>query len=78
MRLLRHTKSVWEAISSGYQTDAIHTDYSTVFQSVNHSLLIHKPRHSYKVEDLALKWFVSYLSDRRQRVIVNGETSTIG
>ena len=70
-----YLQSAWEAISDGYQTDAIYTDYSAAFQSVNHSLLIHKLKHSYKLEGFALKWFVSYLSDRRQRVIVNGKTS---
>ena len=70
-----YLQSAWEAISDGYQTDAIYTDYSAAFQSVNHSLLIHKLKHSYKLEEFALKWFVSYLSDRRQRVIVNGKTS---
>jgi len=32
-------------------------------------------RTSFHVRDFALKWIVSYLSDRRQRVIVNGKTS---
>ena len=70
-----YLQSAWEAISDGYQTDAIYTDYSAAFQSVNHSLLIHKLKNSYHLKDLAIKWFVSYLSDRRQRVIVNGKTS---
>ena len=70
-----YLQSAWEAISDGYQTDAIYTDYSAAFQSVNHSLLIHKLKNSYKLEHSALNWFVSYLSDRRQRVIVNGKTS---
>ena len=52
-----------------------YTDYSAAFQSVNHSLLTHKLKQSFHVHDFALKWFVSYLSDRRQRVIVNGKTS---
>ena len=73
--LAAYLQSAWEAISDGYQTDAIYTDYSAAFQNVNHSLLIHKLKHSYKLEEFALKWFVSYLSDRRQRVIVNGKTS---
>ena len=68
-------KTAWEAISDGCQTDAIYTDYSAAFQSVNHTLIIHKLKQSYHVQDVALKWFVSYLSDRRQRVIVNGKTS---
>ena len=69
---LRHA---WEAMSDGYQTDVIYTDYSAAFQSVNHALLIHKLKQSYHLKDHALSWFVSYLSDRRQRVIVNGKAS---
>lgn len=70
-----YLRSAWEAILDGYQTDAIYTDYSAAFQSVNHALIIHKLKQSYHLQDFSLKWFVSYLSDRRQRVIVNGRTS---
>ena len=67
--------SAWEAMSEGYQMDAIYTDFSAAFQSVNHQYLIHKLKKSYQLHDSALKWFISYLSDRRQRVILNGKTS---
>ena len=70
-----YLKHAWEAMSDGYQTDVIYTDYSAAFQSVNHALLIHKLKQSYHLKDLALNWFVSYLSDRRQRVIVDGKAS---
>ena len=70
-----YLKHAWEAISDGYQTDAIYTDFSAAFQSVNHALLTHKLKHSYHLNETALNWIVSYLSDRRQRVIVNGKTS---
>ena len=67
--------SAWEAMREGYQTDAIYTDFSAAFQSVNHALLAHKLEKSFHLRDRALQWFVSYLSGRRQRVIVNGKTS---
>ena len=67
--------SAWGAISGGYQTDAIYTDYSAAFQSVNHALVVHKLMNSYNLQGNAQKWFVSYLSGRRQRVVVNGKTS---
>lgn len=73
--LSTYLKYAWDAMSDGYQIDAIYTDYSAAFQSVNHALLIHKLEQSFHLKDLALKWFASYLSDRRQRVIVNGKTS---
>ena len=72
-----YLKYAWEAISDGYQTDAIYTDYSAAFQSVNDALLIHKLKNSYHLKELALDWFASYLSDRRQRVIVNGKASVV-
>ena len=67
--------SAWEAMQEGYQTDTIYTDFSSAFQSVNHVLLAHKLENSYHLRDTALQWFVSYLSGRRQRVVVNGKTS---
>ena len=70
-----YLEHAWGALSDGYQTDAIYTDYSAAFQSVNHALLIHKLKNSFHLNDLALNWFVSYLTDRRQRVIVNGKAS---
>ena len=62
-------------MQEGYQTDAIYTDFSLAFQSVNHVLLAHKLQNSYHLRDSALQWFVSYLSGRCQRVVVNGKTS---
>ena len=69
-----YLKHAWEVISDGYQKDAIYTDFSAAFQSVNHALLTHKLKHSCHLNETALNWFVSYLSDRRQRVIINGKT----
>ena len=62
-------------MSDRCQTDAIYTDFSSAFQSVNHRLLLHKLSQSYNVSGKIFDWFVSYLSDREQRVIVNGKTS---
>ena len=59
----------------GRISDVIYTDYSAAFQSVKHALLIHKLKHSYHLNGDALNWFVSYLSDRRHRIIVNGKPS---
>ena len=62
-------KTAWEAISDGYQTDAIYTDYSAAFQSVNHTLIIHKLKQSYHVRDIALKWFVSYSAGKMGNIV---------
>ena len=70
-----YLKHAWASMSDRCQTDAIYTDYSAAFQSINHAFLIHKLAKSYHLKDSALQWFVSYLSGRQQRVIVNGKTS---
>ena len=65
----------WSSISEGKQTDAIYTDYSSAFTSVNHTLLLHKLRHSFNITDRAHSWLTSYLEGRTQRVVLNGKHS---
>ena len=67
--------TAWDSIEERLQTDCIYTDFSSAFQSVNHSLLVHKLQNSYNITDSALKWFISYLDNREQRVVVNGKCS---
>ena len=67
--------TAWANISAGSQTDVIYTDYSSAFQSVNHSLLLHKLKHSFQITDKAFEWIRSYLSGREQRVVVQGKCS---
>ena len=73
--LTTYLHSAWGSISDGCQTDAIYTDFSSAFQSVNHKLLLFKLSRSYSIGGKIFDWFVSYLSEREQRVIVNGKTS---
>ena len=65
-------KHSWDSIQAGAQTDSIYTDYSSAFTSVNHILLIHKLKTSFNVTGPALSWIQSYLTDRRQRVVLDG------
>ena len=73
--LTTYLHTAWRSISDGCQTDSIYTDFSAAFQSVNHKLLLHKLSDSYSITGKIYDWFVSYLSEREQRVIVNGKTS---
>jgi len=47
---------------------AVMVDLSKAFDTVNHKLLLEK-LHSLGIE---LQWFLSYLSGRKQRVVMNG------
>lgn len=50
-------------------------DIAKAFDSVSHKLLLYKLSH-YNIGDSLLGWFGSYLSNRSQRCIVEGATST--
>ena len=47
---------------------------SKVFDTIDHKILLRKLA-SYGIDHRALKWFDSYLSDRQQKCVVNGELS---
>ena len=56
------------------QTDLIFLDFSKAFDYVPHHLLIHKLK-SFGLNGSLLKWMSSYLTNRTQRVVIEGETS---
>ena len=65
----------WVSLAEWTQTDAIYTDYSSAFTSVNHRLLLLKLRHSFNITGLAYRWIESYLCQRSQRAIIDGKHS---
>ena len=65
----------WTSLTTGTQTDALYTDYSSAFTSVSHRLLLHKLQHSFNISGPALGWIESYLSQRTQRVVLDGKHS---
>jgi hypothetical protein len=50
-------------------------DYQTAFDTVPHKRLLQKMR-AYGIKDQIHGWVKSFLTDRRQIVMVNGENST--
>ena len=62
-------------IDEGQSFDLIYTDFSKAFDSVQHSRLFTKLKAIGIRGDL-LGWIKAFLSNRKQKVIVEGETST--
>ena len=66
---------VWTTmLNDGSCLDAIYLDFSKAFDSVPHRRLLQKMK-DYGITGQLLDWVDSFLSDRRQRVVVNGVKS---
>ena len=63
------------ALNQGHsQTDAIIMDFAKVFDKVPHSRLLYK-LHYYGIRGSTHKWIVSWLSERFQKVVLDGQAS---
>ena len=73
-QLVTHIDDVLTGWCKGLDSDCIYLDYAKAFDKVDHVLLI-KKLERYSVHPLALKWIESFLSGRKQCVVVNGTRS---
>ena len=75
--MLMYTINEWQKIldkSSGGHIHAISLDWEKAFDRIPHSRLLLKLNNA-GITGMLLKWFNCYLSDRTQRVFVNGTQS---
>ena len=73
-QLLAHIDIILENLQHGMDTDVIYLDYAKAFDKVDHEILL-KKLYSYGVRGKLLMWISSYLTDREQTVVINGEHS---
>lgn len=66
---------VGKALDCGKETDMIYLDFSKAFDSVPHQKLLFKLQH-HGISGSLLSWFSDYLKGRRQRVVVEGASSS--
>ena len=71
--LIQITEKIKESIDKSKYGCGIFIDLRKAFDTVNHSILLSKMEHW----DTALEWFKSYLSNRKQYVYSNGESSQL-
>ena len=72
--LLEASNSWSVNIDNGLINGVIFIDLKKAFDTIDHKILLRKLA-SYGIDHRALKWFDSYLSDRQQKCVVNGELS---
>jgi hypothetical protein len=73
-QLLNFYDNVHQIVDSGGQVDVLYLDLSKAFDSVPHKLLINQLK-SFGYNNKLLKFFHSYLSNRFQKVVVQGQES---
>ena len=69
--LLVYTSQLFESIDNRLQVDAVYTDFQKAFDKVDHRLLLNKIAYNGIRGDL-LRWFASYITNRTQKVVING------
>ena len=74
LQLLSVLEDLTTSTDNDLQVDTIYLDFSKAFDSVQHKRLLHK-LESFGISGNLLKWFTCFLSNRKQRVVVNGSPS---
>ena len=74
-QLLEFMEDITEAIDSGKEVDVIYLDFCKAFDKVPHKRLLMKMQ-KYGIKGNILNWVKAFLSERQQRVIVNGSASS--
>ena len=74
--LIEITERIKESVDKGKFGCGIFIDLKKAFDTVNHNILLLKLEH-YGIRGALLKWFESYLSNRKQYVFYNGVSSKV-
>ena len=67
---------IYKSLDEGNYVFGIYIDLKKAFDTVQHQILLYKLQH-YGIRGLAFQWFESYLSKRKQFVVINNIQSDI-
>ena len=74
--LLYVTSAIKTAMDNKQGTTSVLVDFSAVFDTINHDILIRRLRLLYGFVGKALDWVISYLQEQTQRVVIDGQSSS--
>ncbi|MCP3680449.1 MAG: hypothetical protein GY782_09470, partial [Gammaproteobacteria bacterium] len=60
----------------GSRADVIYFDFAKAFDSVNHDIILNELKNKFGIDGLLLKFFVEYLNERHQKVVVENSSSS--
>lgn len=74
-QLLPFVDELARTLNQGSRTDIVYFDFAKAFDSVNHDILLDKLKNRFGIDGFLLKFFVEYLSGRKQRVVIGNTFS---
>ena len=75
--LLKVVNDLFLSISKGNMSLLALLDFSSAFDTIDHSVLVHRLHTDIEFTDTVLQWFSSYLTDRTQYVSLSNHCSAI-
>lgn len=76
MALIDAVDKVYDALGKKLTTVGVFLDLSKAFDTIDHEILISKLSH-YGIRGTSLSWFKSYIHNRKQFTLFNGESSDL-
>jgi hypothetical protein len=75
-QMLSHFDDILLGFTNGLDTDSIYLDYAKAFDKVDHKLLLMKLQ-KYGFSSQPITWIRSFLTDRKQCVVLDGHRSVL-
>ena len=69
-----HLNTLTKLVDEGYDVDVIYLDFAKAFDKVPHQRLLLK-LEAHGISGKVLQWIEAWLTDRSQRVVLNGSAS---